>query len=157
MSTQRDTTPVRHHPARWVHRALWVLGAGAVAAVAAAVGLAGPRPADRSVRPAAEDDPLGPPLACAPGEPYVRVVAEVVDTAGGPATPEEEVDRFLAQELPGLDRRSLRVEARAAGRVAYVFERDGAVAARFSVDDVGDSWHVAAHAACEGVVAGARR
>lgn len=149
MDTRRDEGGAFHHGARWA------LAASTVA-VAAIVGLGSTVPGAASARRASAEDPLGPALTCPGGEPFVEVFEDVVDASGGPATPEAEIDRFLAQELPGLDRRSLRVEARTKDRVAYAHDgRGGEVAARFLVDDVGDSWHVVAHAACDSVATGA--
>ena len=150
MDTRRDPGRKGRHGARWV------VGASTVA-VAAIVGLGrtAPGATDGDETP---EDPLGPALACPGGGPFVEVREEVADTGGGPATPEEELDRFLARELPGLDRRSLVVEARTSGQVIYASEQPGGEAvARFLVDDVGDSWHVVAHATCQSGSAGAGR
>lgn len=143
MDTRRDPSRKGRHGARWV------VGASTVA-VAAIVGLGRTAPSAKDGEETSED-PLGPALACPGGGPYAEVHEEVTDTSGGPATPEEEIERFLAQELPGLDRRSLGVEARTSDRVTYAARSAGAPVARFVVDDVGDSWHVVSHAICRSV------
>jgi hypothetical protein len=95
--------------------------------------------------------PSGPPnLSCRPGEAGYNVHGVLgAPQPGGPASPEDALDQYLAERFPGL-RGRFTAEGRSPGAAEFLYHEGGATRAAALVVLNGSSWSLTDLMGCTG-------